>query len=151
MKTFIPAFAIALLTLAACSEPRKLAPAPETIFHEQGLRVITSFYNQQSGTISLLYGNDDALLHAGKPRSEHIPGEVLKLVTWALKGNPLWFGSNINGDIRSVETVRILSASKGTTYEHEQHGGKTGSPAMAPGDSTERISFIFAQRASVFP
>lgn len=149
MKSTILSLAIILAGLMGCTEPRRLAPAPETIFDEQGLHVITSFYNERTSTISLLYGNDEALAHAGKPQVEHTAGEVFKLVTWALKGNPLWFGGNINGPVQSIETVQVAPESAGVEYNMQRPDGKTSENSKT--DREERISFIFAQRASVFP
>ncbi len=147
---------VAALTLTGCQEPRKLVPAPETIFDDHGLHVITSFHNDRTRTISVLYGNDDALAHAGKERNAHTPGaaapgEVFKLVTWDLKQNPLWFGSDINGGLQSVETVTVSAGELGPVvdYTFENTTQKDGRSAVS--SDAERISFIFAQRASVFP
>lgn len=163
MKSLILTFISAALAFAfaACQEPRKLAPAPETIFDDQGLHVITSFHNDRTRTISVLYGNDDAFAHAGKERAAHTPGEatpgvptpgeVFKLVTWDLKQNPLWFGSNINGGLLSVETVTVSAGESGPVIDYavENPGQKSVENAVL--SNAERISFIFAQRASVFP
>lgn len=146
----------ATITLASCHDPRKLTPNPETIFDDHGLHVITSFHNNRTRTISVLYGNQDALAHAGKERAAHTPdvatpGEVFKLVTWDLKQNPLWFGSNINGGLVSVETVTVTNGGSGSVidYAMEDFGPKSFKNAVSA--NSERISFIFAQRASVFP
>lgn len=152
MKNTILSLVIIATGLLSCTESRRLTPAPETIFDEQGLHVITSFYNERTGTISLLYGNDEAVLHAGKPRAEHIPGEMFQLVTWELKGNPLWFGGSINGPVQSVETVQVTPADNAhiqVAHALQQPDGKTVENSKT--DREERISFIFAQRASVFP
>ncbi len=168
MKSLILTFISAALAFAfaACQEPRKLAPNPETIFDDQGLHVITSFHNDRTRTISVLYGNDEALAHAGTGREAHTPGEatpgvatlgvptpgaVFKLVTWDLKLNPLWFGSNINGGLQSVETVTVSAGDAGPAvdYTREDSGQKNGGNAVS--GNAERISFIFAQQASVFP
>jgi hypothetical protein len=161
MKNLILTFISAALALAGCREPRKLTPAPETIFDDHGLHVVTSFHNDRTRTISVLYGNDDALANAGKELGAHTPGEatpgeatpgeVFKLVTWDLKQNPLWFGSNINGGLKSVETVTVSAGDSGPTidYAMEDFAQKGGESAVS--SDAERISFIFAQRASVFP
>ncbi len=154
MKSLILIFISAALALAGCQEPRKLAPAPETIFDDQGLHVITSFYNDRTRTISVLYGNDDALAHAGKERGARgvaTPGEVFKLVTWDLKQNPLWFGSNINGGLQSVETVVVTAGESGPAIDYAKEGSIPKNGERAVLSNADRISFIFAQRASVFP
>lgn len=154
------------LALAACHDSRQLTPAPETIFDDHGLHVITSFHNNRNRTISVLYGNDEALAHASRERAAHTPGvatpgeatpgeatpgEVFKLVTWDLKQNPLWFGSDINGGLQSVETVTVSASESGPAVDYAiDHVGQK-STEKAVLSNTERISFIFAQRASVFP
>ncbi|MBO9613233.1 MAG: hypothetical protein J7619_11085 [Dyadobacter sp.] len=165
MKSLIT-FILATITLAACHDSRKLTPAPETIFDDNGLHVITSFHNDRTRTISVLYGNDKALAHASQEQFAHTPGvatrgvptpgvatpgEVFKLVTWDLKQNPLWFGSNINGGLQTVETVTVSAGESGPaiSYVLENPTQKNGKNAVS--SNAERISFIFAQRASVFP
>ncbi|MCF0074722.1 hypothetical protein LZD49_29825 [Dyadobacter sp. CY261] len=152
MKTNILTLFLTVLTFAGCSEPRRLAPAPETIFNDHDLQVVTSFHNDRTRTISVLYGNDDAVANAGKERAGHVAGEVYKLVTWNLKGNPLWFGGNINGSLVSEETVTVVPGRDGSPqagYTLELRGGNN--RENAAGQKAERISFIFAQQASVFP
>lgn len=151
MKNRIIILIISTIAFTACHEPRKLAPAPETIFDDHGMHVITSFYNERTRIISVLYGNDDALAHAGGEQAAHMPGEVFKLVTWDLKSNPLWFGSDINGGLKTIETVTVQPGASGPAinYTIENRGPANGK--SAPSDNAERISFIFAQRASVFP
>lgn len=153
MKSLITTFFSAALAFAlvACHGSRELSPNPETIFDDHGLHVVTSFHNDRTKTISVLYGNDKALVHAGSQRDAHTPGEVFKLVTWDLKQNPLWFGSNINGSVQSVETVTVSAGESGPAIDYavEYPARKNGKNAVL--SNAERISFIFAQRASVFP
>lgn len=166
MKSLIVLFISASLALAACHDSRKLAPNPETIFDDHGLHVITSFHNNRTHTISVLYGNDEALAHASREHDAHTPGvstpgvstrgvstpgEVFKLVTWDLKQNPLWFGSDINGGLQSVETVTVSAGESGPAVDYaiDHVGQKSAEKAVL--SNAERISFIFAQRASVFP
>jgi hypothetical protein len=152
MKKHLLFLLFAGLLFTACNRTHDLALAPETIFDDHGLHVITSFHNERARTISVLYGNDDALVNAGKDRAGHTTGEVYKLVTWDLKANPLWFGSNINGSLISEETVSVLPGRSGVPeigYAFEKLSEKPGENAVT--SDSERISFIFAQRASVFP
>ena len=163
MKSLITIFLSVALAFAsaACHDPRELSPNPETIFDDHGLHVVTSFHNDRTKTISVLYGNDKALAHARSERAAHTrgvptpgvptPGEVFKLVTWDLKQNPLWFGSNINGAVQSVETVTVSAGESGPSVDYavEYPAQKSGKNAVL--SNAERISFIFAQRASVFP
>lgn len=156
MKNLIIALISTTLVLAACQEPRKLAPAPETIFDAHGLHVITSSHNDRTRTISVLYGNDQALAHASAERTTYTPGvaapgAVFKLVTWDLKQNPLWFGSNINGGLQSVETVTVSAGESGPEFDYTVEDSAQKNAKNAVSGNAERISFIFAQRASVFP
>lgn len=153
MKSLITTFLSAALVfaLAACHGSRELSPNPETIFDDHGLHLVTSFHNDRTHTISVLYGNDKALANAGRQRDAHTPGEVFKLVTWDLKQNPLWFGSNMNGNVQSVETVTVSAGEAGPVIGYEKDDSSQKSAKNAVLSNAERISFIFAQRASVFP
>lgn len=156
MKSLILTFISAAFAFAACQEPRKLTPAPETIFDDQGLHVITSFHNDRTRTISVLYGNDKALAHASSRAGAEMPGvdtpgEIFKLVTWDLKQNPLWFGSDINGVVQSVETVTVSAGESGPVIDYAVENSAEKNRKNAVLSNAERISFIFAQRASVFP
>lgn len=156
MKSLIVLFISAALALAGCDNSRTLVPNPKTIFDDQGLHVITSFHNDRTHTISVLYGNDEALAHAGAGREARTPGvatpgAVFKLVTWDLKQNPLWFGSNINGGLQSVETVTVSAGDAGPAVDYTREDAGQKNTGNAVSGNAERISFIFAQRASVFP
>ena len=138
--------------MLGCNKSHNLSPAPETIFDEPGMHVVTSIFNQRTETISVLYGNDEALSHAGLDRPEHVAGEEFKLVTWRLKPNPLWFGSNINGPLHSVETVKIVAdANDAARIDYGVENRSEDVAKIAPANRDERINFIFAQTASVFP
>lgn len=156
MKSLIAILISATFALTACHDSRELSPSPETIFDDNGLHVITSFHNDRTRTISVLYGNDAALTHAHNERyadSSGVasPGAMFKLVTWDLKQNPLWFGSDINGSLQTVETVTVSTGESGpaVSYAREDLNPVKGRNAVL--SNAERISFIFAQRASVFP
>ena len=152
MKTNILLFFATCVILSACDDKQGPVLAPETIFEEPGLHVITSFSNKKSGTISTLYGNELALNAAMSNGKNHIPGEVFKLVTWDLNANPHWFGGEINGAIRAVETVKVMplkNNSISVNYEIEKNNRTVLEKYIS--DKEERINFIFDQKASVFP
>ncbi|SEJ05285.1 hypothetical protein SAMN05216327_105490 [Dyadobacter sp. SG02] len=158
MKSLIAILISAALafTFTACHDSRELMPAPETIFDDHGLHVITSFHNDRTRTISVLYGNDDALAYASQvpgvaTPNVATPGTVFKLVTWDLKQNPLWFGSNINGGVQSVETVTVSAGQSAPAIGYTIENSVQKKDEKAVSSNAERISFIFAQRASVFP
>ncbi|WP_346315901.1 hypothetical protein [Chitinophaga sp. YIM B06452] len=135
-----------VLLATACSREKAPAPAPEDIYNSEGLTVITSSFNSSRQTMSTLYGNAAALKAAGD--SIHQPGEDYRLVTWKQQSHPLWFGSNKNGAVTTVERITITVAADGKPgIDYELVQGK---PADLPGRK-ERAKFILAQRPSVFP
>lgn len=152
MKIRILSFLAAWVALASCGSSSAPNLAPETIFDDQNMHVITSFFNRKLATTSTLYGNEAALIASGTADGGHLPGEVFTLVTWELVPNPYWFGGNINGETKTVETIKVLPPENGTTridYEIEKSGVK-----ISPGDENDkqrRINFIFGQKVSVFP
>lgn len=99
--------------------------------------------------MSTLYGNDLALKAAGNKK--HVPGEIFTLITSELEPNPYWFGGNINGDEKYIETVKVLTAENGiqVDYEVENNGGDV--LKKYDTDKQERINFIFDQKPAVFP
>lgn len=151
MKIQILTLFVFSLFMAACDNSAKPELAPETIFETSGMQPITSLFNKKSGTMSTLYGNDLALKAARDENQNHRPGEVFTLVTWDLEPNPYWFGGNINGDERYIETVKVLPAENGirVDYEVEKNGGDVFKTYNT--DKQERINFIFEQKAAVFP
>jgi hypothetical protein len=115
--------------------------------------VISSSANRNDFTLSVLYGNAQARLSSLDSEGRHTPGEVLTLVTWQQVHNPRWYGSNLNGRIKSIETVQVLPAPDSSLrYEYEI---KNDAPM---GDRNEnykvrqqRIHYIISRKPSVFP
>lgn len=114
------------------------------IFHTDGLQVITSFANRQLHTMCVLYGNASALQSALNNYKTHGNGELYRLVTYAQAGNKYWYGSYINGAVKSVETIRS-NASGALAYTLDK--------GNAPQQETAatRIATIFSYRPAVFP
>lgn len=85
---------------------------------------------------------------------KHIAGEQFKLVTFRQANNTYWYGSYINGAVKSVETLNIKSAPNDNSImvNYRVERGKT--PLNADGtasSSNERINNILLRRALVFP
>jgi hypothetical protein len=106
--------------LAACKDS-----STREMFDAGDQEVITSFADKSS--MSVLYGKGDT---------------VFTLVTWEQLDHPQWYGSHINGRLKTVETVRL---NEQQTFEYKAVKG------IAPENITERINFIVHQQPSVFP
>lgn len=142
---------ILLLSLTACSKSKKES-GDRIVFHSDGLGVITSSANQTLKTMSVLYGNEEAYNAALLANGLHVSGEVFRFVTWKYDENPLWLGSQINGELLSVEKIEMTSLpdkSTGIDYQIEK-----GTPTSVNGvelDRQQRISYILGHRPSVLP
>jgi hypothetical protein len=66
-------------------------------------KVITTWMDSGSETMSTLYGNDAAIDHARKSREQCAAGVIVSLVTWKQREDPRWFGAKIPGKVQSVE------------------------------------------------
>jgi len=79
-------------------ENKKVKTIKREVFDAEGLRVITAFANRKKQTLSVLYGY---------PLSLH---RAAKLVTFRQVDHPSWYGSYINGDVLSVDTINKADA-----------------------------------------
>ena len=117
----------------------------------RGWKVITSVVGRRDGTIQMLYGNDPAVSAARAGRDSYPPGAVLSLVTWKGEENPHWFGSNIPGDVRSVEQVTFPAAGGGEPSYAKYEGSAWKKIAVDQAVADERVNYIVHQRAAVMP
>lgn len=118
-------------------------------------RVIASWANTEDSTMSTLYGNDAAVSYARTNLKRNYPaGSILALVTWHQQDDPRWFGGRIPAEPKSVEFVAITASSdQRISYEYQEYEGSplkrtSMQQAATPND---RIAFLMAQRAAVFP
>jgi hypothetical protein len=122
------------------------------MFDAGNQEVIAPSMNQQQGTVSVLYGNHTARQTAVDSAGRHKEGEVYTLATWEQVNDLHWYGSNINGRLKSVERVSVVPSSTGVDIEYKLVNGAQpvdiDGHAIAPKD---RISFMLNQRAAVFP
>ena len=136
---------LCLLLLQACAPSDRPVLAPEAIYAEPGMSIIATLFNTATQTTSILYGNTLAVAAAHDTIDVHQPGEEYRLVTWRQKGNPLWFGGNINDSIQVVERVRAISTGSAVDMRYDVMVGDV------TGDSSERVRFMTGLQGLEFP
>lgn len=134
-----------LLLLQACGSSERPVLAPEAIYAEPGMSIITTSFNTNAQTTSVLYGNTQAVAAAHDSTGNHHPGEEYRLVTWHQKGNPLWYGGNINDSIQVVERVRAVAAGNIVDLQYDVMVGQVA------GEVANRVQFISGLRGLEFP
>ncbi|MBT1690692.1 hypothetical protein [Dawidia soli] len=137
---------VPFIALQACGSSDRPVLAPEAIYAEPGMSIITTLFNDSAQTTSVLYGNALAVASAQDTASSHRSGEQYRLVTWRQKGNPLWFGGNINDSIQAVERIMVLD-----DHDSEpaiRYDVPVGTVTDKPGD---RIKLIFGLKGLEFP
>ena len=150
-KTLIPAV-LAVVMAVACAHTPRLVIIAEAIFDSHHQEVITSFFNKKEGTASILYGNSLAVQSAREETNHHFPGKVFTLVTWYQQPNPYWYGSNINSEIKTIEEVALTRpANNNIAVRYKVIKGNRHIARLYSLKKQERINFILAQKASVFP
>ena len=131
-------------------EASKVSGFPGAAMHG---RVITSWIDKSTSTMSTLYGNDVAVNYARKNSGATYPaGSQLSLVTWKETEDPRWFGGNIPAKVVSVEQVIVDTAPEKkyayTRYEGQPAKSVDSVAAATPG---ARAAFLLGQRAAVMP
>ena len=102
--------------------------------------------------MSALYGNAAALEAVTNGNSKHAHGEEYRLITWKQESNPLWFGSNINGVLKTVERVSTsVSADGELNIRYEILRGNPTDITTGTFNEQERIRYILDQKPSMFP
>ena len=128
-------------------------PPAREMFEAGDLEDIAPSMNKNQGTVSILYGNSVARQATLDSSNVHKPGEIYSFVTWEQVNDPHWYGSYLNGRLKSVETVSVVRAPDGSTsIEYQLLQGKVGKDPSghAVGDQ-DRIGFILSQQPAVFP
>jgi len=158
MKTIYFILAGFLLTLAACNDKpdtaslvnNKASLPPSFNFDKMGLKVITSSINKKRHTMSILYGNEQALNTAKLDNKSIIAGETFALVTWSQQADEHWFGAKIPADLLAVEVIKTTQTGE-NGIQYQRFEGKT----LAVNSDTlhrfERINYILGQKPSVMP
>ena len=118
-------------------------------------RVITSFADESTSTMSTLYGNDVAILYARAHAQHDYPaGAVISLATWTQREDPRWFGAQIPDQLQSVEFVTVRPERSGTnSYAYEKYEGKPLAKVVEQDSPkpSDRAAFLLSLRAAVLP
>ncbi len=120
-------------------------------FNVDGLKVITTFINRKSGTMSTLYGNPLALENTIDSNEKIADGEMFALVTWKEQPDTHWFGANIPGDLETVEVLTTSSDAGTLKMNYQRYEGKAMIPLSDTLNRAERIRFILSQNPSIMP
>ena len=128
-------------------------PPAREMFDAGGLEVIAPSMNKSQGTVSILYGNAAARQATLDSSGRHKPGEIYTLATWEQVNDPHWYGSHLNGRLKSVETVSVVRAQDGSTSIDYQlvQGTLPKDPSRLTVDEQDRIALILNQQPAVFP
>ncbi|WP_443947076.1 hypothetical protein ACJVDH_08195 [Pedobacter sp. AW1-32] len=150
-KRFIYVFFLTLL-FASCQRKKYATLAPEYLFDAKGQKLISSLIDSKRGTISIIYGNNIALEAAGDSLPKAMPGAEYTLVTWKQKAMPGWYGTNMSGDLYSLETLEVLGKDQQPVQlKYLFSAGYTYSKGTEAPERNGRISLITSQPTAVFP
>jgi len=136
------------LLVSACNTGKETSEYTRIVFNADSLRVISSSVNKKLETMSLLYGNDKAHRAMMDSSSTHMLGEVYKFVTWQYHDNPFFYGSKINGELLSVESIYIR---KSGAIDYKIEKGNPQPVNNSKLNQTERIKYILAYKPSPLP
>lgn len=120
-------------------------------FESLGLKAIASFINKKSGKMSTMYANEMGAQYVISDLKNHVPGEVIVLITWEQKNDDRWFGAKVPGELMMLEVVKTAILNNKITINYEKHLGEK---LIKVPDSTQqqsRIKFILNQKPSVMP
>ena len=150
-------FVLSIITFfASCGHPSQSVLNDHASVHASDslpenpllLNPLTSTINVNDSTMSTLYGNDLARMHARTEGNNlYSEGSVLYEVTWKERPDSVWFGANIPKEIISVERI-VFNKQEAPGYKIY-----TGHPLRKSISQNElqRIKFISSQRMAVSP
>jgi hypothetical protein len=139
------------ITTVGCGRSSNKRPEQREMFDAGHQEVIACWANQSEETMSILFGNNAAIEAMQVGISKHQAGEVYTLVKWHQLANPHWYGSNINGRIKIVETVKFSHSPSGVVVpKYTLFNEIAGIPDKNVYDE-KRINFIVNQKPSLFP
>jgi hypothetical protein len=113
-------------------------------------KVITSWVDKQSSTMTTVFGNEVAVRYARTNQEAKYPaGSVLSVVTWNQQEDPRWFGGNIPAKAKSVEFVSVDA----NDYRYQRYEGSPLKKVAAEQGPTpnDRTAYLLSQRAAVMP
>jgi hypothetical protein len=151
-KIIFCTLSIALLW-SSCQQKKYANLAPEYLYEVKDQKPICSLIDNKEGNISMLYGNNVALNAANDSVVRQVPGADYTLVTWKQKEMPGWYGTNMNGEIYAVETLKVSQGEKQQPKsDYQFKAGKAYSSVVVRSpDHNQRIHFIIDQRAAILP
>lgn len=141
---------IAATAFTGCSTAKKDIPVIRPyVFNDSGLHVITTIINEKAGAVAILYGNNAAVDYHTNHLASHQPAEQYTLVTYREQDNRFWFGSYINGELLSVETVDMHPLANGQQpdYSIQTYNGN----AATENNAAARTTFITTQDPAWYP
>ena len=147
MKIYL--FIIIAICTSACSKSVPDKAHTREIFDAGGEQVITSFANRKLQTMSVLYGNGAAKKSALSGYRTHTIGEEFTLVIYKQAANKYWYGSYINGAVKSIEKLSLPRNTEEFTYtlKGQAPADSLGKPAAV----ADRARNILSHQPSVFP
>ena len=153
MKSNSALYILVLVFLAlSCNERNTADLAPEYLYDVQNQKVIKSIINNKRATIAIIYGNDIALQNAADSLPMPKTGASYTVVTWKQKPMPHWYGTNMNGVIYSIETMKVNQiANEALTFDYDFQPVKGFTAGDIRPQKTQRVHFITSQRAAIFP
>ena len=111
-------------------------------------KVITSFVDAHTKTMSTLYGDQKAFAAAVLGQYQE-PGSTFILATWSQREDPHWFGGRIPNALLSVEVLRYRQRDT-ATYDYFE--GPDLKRKVPSGDSLmQRIDYIRKKKVSPLP
>lgn len=105
MKKTLYILLFSSLIFGSCAKnPKKETERIRFMFDPGSLKFISSSFNPNLQTMSALYGNQQGISVLGTEKK--ITGVDLKFVTYKMQDDPNYFGSKVNGELVSVETIK---------------------------------------------
>lgn len=105
MKKILYILLFSSLIFGSCAKnPEKETGKIRFMFDPGSLKFISSSFNPNLQTMSALYGNQQGISALGTDKKT--TGIDLKLVTYEMQDDPNYFGSKVNGELVSVETIK---------------------------------------------
>jgi len=105
MKNWIYILGFALL-VTGCHK-RERALVKRSLLNAHGKIVYTVFANRADKTMSIVYIDKMHPLRGAEAEPKFVSGAVLEVVTYAQNDNKYWYGSYLNGPLRSVEQLTL--------------------------------------------
>ena len=121
-------------------------------FDRMNWKVINSFINKKAGTMSTLFGNENAVKRLRENADSVSVNEQLTLITWKQREDEHWFGGKIPDQLLSAETIKTQILPSGQlTVKYEKYDGKELILNPDTLNNISRKTYILARKASIMP